>query len=127
MTILLDTNAFVWAVSNRSKLTRAAVIALNSQEPKLVSSLTTYELSQKVRVGKLELPVAPSEFVRLGAESLEAGWLAVDFRHTAASDSLPWYHKDPFDRLIALQVLVEDIGLLSSDHDFDRYGIRRIW
>ena len=127
MTLLLDTNALVWALANRERLSRRAESAVLSGERLLVSPLTIYELAQKVHVGKLELPASPSEFVRRGVESLEASWLPVDFRHTSAADMLPWLHRDPFDRLLALQAIVDDLGLVSADREFDRYGIRRIW
>ncbi len=60
-------------------------------------------------------------------ESLGLSALPVEFRHSAASDSLAWHHRDPFDRLIALQAIVEGFDVISSDAVFERYGIRRIW
>jgi PIN domain nuclease of toxin-antitoxin system len=128
VTVLLDTNVFVWALADQRRLSPVARAAiLSTEEPRLLSPLTTYELSQKVRVGKLELPVAPAEFVRLGMESLKLTALPIDFRHTGASDRLAWHHRDPFDRLIALQAIVENVPLVSSDDEFDKYGIQRIW
>lgn len=69
----------------------------------------------------------PSEFVRRGMESLGLTALGLLHRHTASSDSLAWHHRDPFDRLLALQATVEGLAIISSDEQFDRYGVRRIW
>lgn len=127
MTVLLDTNVFIWALSDRGRISAVAVSVLLSNEPKLISPLTLYEVAQKAFVGELKLPATPSEFCRAGAESLRASWLAIEFRHTELSDSFPWHHRDPFDRLLALQGFGERIAIVSSDAIFDHYGIRRIW
>ncbi|MGE0599274.1 MAG: hypothetical protein AB7J35_07475 [Dehalococcoidia bacterium] len=62
-----------------------------------------------------------------GIESLGLTELPVEFRHTRASDTLPWHEKDLFDRLLALQAIVEGLDVVSADAVFARYSIRRIW
>lgn len=128
MTVLLDTNAFYWAVAAPRSLSAAAREFLNAEvEDLLVSPLLHYELSQKHFIGKLDLKIPARDFVQLGMEQLLATELPVLLRHTALSDSIGWHHRDPFDRILALQALGEGIPLVSSDPEFDKYGIRRIW
>jgi len=53
--------------------------------------------------------------------------LPITVAHTAAVTTLPFHHRDPFDRLLVAQALVENIPLVSSDEALDRYGVRRLW
>lgn len=53
--------------------------------------------------------------------------LPIDIRHTGRVASLPFHHRDPFDRILIAQALVEDIELVSVDGFFDAYGVRRLW
>jgi PIN domain nuclease of toxin-antitoxin system len=53
--------------------------------------------------------------------------LPISVSHTASVADLPFYHRDPFDRLIIAQSLVESIAVVSSDGIFDQYGVERIW
>ena len=55
------------------------------------------------------------------------GVLAIEPRHTAVVSTLPFHHKDPFDRLLVAQALAEGIPLVSADAAMDPYGVRRLW
>lgn len=126
--MLLDTNAFYWAVTDSPRLSPPARAFLAAgAERLLVSPLLVYELSQKNTKGKLILDYPASEFVRLGVDQLRAEELPLFQRHTDLSDSIGWHHRDPFDRLLALQAIGERIAIVSSDAIFESYGIRRIW
>ena len=128
MTVLLDTNAFYWAVTGSTRLTGTARRHLQFGRDELaISPLLAYELSQKKAKGKLDLSLPPREFVRVGMEQLNAVELPLRLAHTNLSESIGWHHKDPFDRLLALQCLGERIPIVSSDDLFERYGVRRIW
>jgi PIN domain nuclease of toxin-antitoxin system len=128
LTVLIDTNAFYWAVTGSPRLAPVArALFLSGEEALVVSPLLVYELSQKRARGKLTLDIPSDEFARLGMQQLGAEELPLAFRHVVLSDSIGWYHRDPFDRLLALQALAEGIPIMSSDEAFDQYGIRRIW
>lgn len=128
MSVLLDTNVFYWAVTDADRLTgNVRGFLSSSDEQVLVSPLLHYELSQKHARGKLELALPSRKFVRLGMEQLRADELPLRLKHTGWSDTIGWHHKDPFDRLLALQALGEGIPIVSSDEIFELYGIRRIW
>lgn len=55
------------------------------------------------------------------------GYLHIEPKHTAVLTTMPFHHKDPFDRLLAAQALVENISIVSTDAIFDQYGVKRIW
>ncbi len=128
MTVLIDTNAFYWAVTGSDRLAfRARELLISEIDKVVVSPLLHYELSQKHAKGKLELAIPAREFVRIGMEQLKAEELPLRLKHTEWSDSIGWHHRDPFDRLLALQALGEGIPIISSDAAFDLYGLARIW
>lgn len=125
---LLDSNAFVWAVTGSRQLSAHAREAITEGGATLwVSPLLHYELSQKAARGKLQLSIAPIDFVERGIEQLGAMELPLRLSHTRLSDTLEWHHRDPFDRLLALQALAEGMSIVSSDPIFDLYGVERIW
>jgi PIN domain nuclease of toxin-antitoxin system len=55
------------------------------------------------------------------------GVLALSLEHTAAISTLPFHHRDPFDRLIAVQARLEKMCLVSADPAFDAYEVQRVW
>lgn len=65
----------------------------------------------------------------LGFSRLTLGFrlLNIDFRHVAKAETLPFHHRDPFDRLIIAQALLEKLTIVSCDTALSEYGIKRIW
>jgi PIN domain nuclease of toxin-antitoxin system len=53
--------------------------------------------------------------------------LPIDFKHTARVATLPFHHRDPFDRLLVAQALEEDLAVVTGDPVFGRYGLKRVW
>ncbi len=81
----------------------------------------------KTSLGKLEIA---GSFERFLPEQLAAnafGTLPIELAHVARTARLPFHHRDPFDRLLAAQALEEDLGIVSRDPIFRRYGVRRVW
>jgi PIN domain nuclease of toxin-antitoxin system len=81
----------------------------------------------KLSVGKLRLPGAIERFIpeQLAANAFRQ--LAIDCRHVARVATLPFHHRDPFDRLLAAQALEERCVIVSADPMFRKYGVKRIW
>jgi PIN domain nuclease of toxin-antitoxin system len=75
----------------------------------------------------LELPEPLEETLRYQLAVNRIELLPIDFLHALQVRAFPLYHKDPFDRLIIAQALSEHLPIVSSDANFDRYGIERIW
>jgi PIN domain nuclease of toxin-antitoxin system len=128
MRMLLDTHAFLWFVLDDPQLGRAARSAIEDDTNEiLVSPASFWELAIKISLGKYTL-VAPYErFWRDGIEGNDFAILPIAIPHTAALASLPFHHKDPFDRLLVAQAKVEKAPVLSGDASLDAYGIERIW
>lgn len=81
----------------------------------------------KQSLGKLKLTAPLEDFIptQMAANGFQE--MAIDFRHIARVAGLPFHHRDPFDRLLAAQAVVEDLTLVSADPAFDAYGVRRLW
>ncbi len=128
MNLLLDTHTFLWFIAgdaSLSKSARSGIEDLNNNRYLSVASL--WEIAIKVSAGKLELDepfetLIPDQLVENRIELL-----GISIAHLASVSSLPFHHRDPFDRLIAAQANVEQLTLVSIDDVFDAYGVTRLW
>ena len=128
MRLLLDTHAFLWWVSDSLRLPSAVHAAiLDDDNDKLVSAVSAWEISTKYHLGKL--PVAEGMVSNLSAIIALAGFdeLPITVADAAISGSLPYHHRDPFDRMLIAQALAGELALVSNETVFDRYGVSRVW
>jgi PIN domain nuclease of toxin-antitoxin system len=126
--VLLDTHTLLWWLDGDRRLSRRArnVIAADDNAV-LVSAASAWEISTKVRLGKLpgaievtaELPAV------LRQQTFEP--LPITIVHALRAGNLPGSHRDPFDRMLIAQAQDEDLALVSNDRVFDVYGVRRVW
>lgn len=93
----------------------------------LVSAASYWEIAIKVSLGKLTLHQPYEDFIDACVNKYGFTILGIDPTHTARLIGMPFHHKDPFDRLLAAQALVEGIPIISNDSALDAYGIRRVW
>ena len=107
--------------------TTACGLLSASQNDFCLSVASIWEMAIKVSSKKLTLNSPLDEFVNLYAEAYRIELLPIESRHALAVVELPNHHRDPFDRMLITQSLVEGMPLLSCDKIFDRYGIERIW
>lgn len=128
MRLLLDTHVFLWYVWDDPKLNANAIdLVENPDNEKYVSMASLWEMAIKVSIGKLELT---RPFERLLPELIYGNGfelLPINVAHTAAVSAMPFHHKDPFDRLLVAQSLVEGIPILSADAVLDAYEVTRLW
>jgi PIN domain nuclease of toxin-antitoxin system len=126
--LLLDTHALIWWLSDDPSLSKAAYAAIaDSGNDVFVSAVSAMEVTTKVRVGKL-----PQGALLAGAferEIAEEGFLAlgISTTHAVLGGSLPFTHKDPFDRLLIAQAILDDLTLVSNEQVFDETGVSRLW
>jgi PIN domain nuclease of toxin-antitoxin system len=92
-----------------------------------VSPASYWELAIKISLRKYTLHESFEDFIQHAVLDNGFAILPIEPRHTAALIPLPYHHKDPFDRLIIAQALVEGISIVSADAQFDAYGIKRLW
>lgn len=128
MGILLDTHACAWALGESTKLSRPARSMIVEADVRAVSTVSIFEIANKVRLGKW--PEMETALPRLIPTALAGGmdWadLTPDIAHLAGT--LAWPHRDPFDRMLAATALVQGWVLVSADPVFDSLiGLRRVW
>lgn len=128
MALLLDTHVFLWFINDDPRLSPSAAERIGDPaERVLVSVASLWEIVIKLGTGKLVLDRPP---VELWPESLTTNHfeaLLVTSEHVLAISPLPLYHRDPFDRLLIAQSIVEKLDLVSADSVFDRYPVQRVW
>lgn len=129
MRVLLDTHTFLWAASNRAALSPTALqIILDTSNECLLSVVSPWEITIKFAAQKLALPMPPSDFVAIQMTSLALELLPITLAHLAPLETMPFHHRDPFDRLLIAQSVVENVPILSADSAFDAYaGVTRLW
>ncbi len=127
MKLLLDTNAFLFAITSPNKLPHRVTAALQAEAIAFLSVVSAWELTIKYQAGKLELPVPPSEFLRLHASIADMQFLDVTMDHLRELERLPMYHRDPFDRMLVAQARSEGLTIVSADRMLRRYDVDVMW
>src|SRR2546425_2990950 len=128
MRLLLDTHAFLWFAWGDPQLSSdARSLIEDPANQKLLSVASIWEIAIKVNVGKLTLAKPLDLFLieHVDGNALEV--LSIERRHSIHVAALPLHHRDPFDRMLAAQCLVEAMPLISADPALDAYGITRFW
>jgi PIN domain nuclease of toxin-antitoxin system len=125
---LLDSHTLLWYTLGDPQLSGTAkALILDPANEILISPATYWEIAIKVSVGKLNLHQPYEDFIDACLNKYGFIILPVDPKHTARVIGLPFHHKDPFDRLLVAQALVESIPIVSNDPALDAYGITRHW
>ena len=128
MRALLDTHAFLWWVLDSPDLSSTArrFIADGRNEIHL-SAASAIEMAIKVAQGRLTLPEPLASYVpdRLASEGFRP--LPVDLRHALRVADLPPIHRDPFDRILVAQSIVEAMPIITADRSIGRYAVETIW
>lgn len=128
MKLLIDTHTFLWFVLGDGQLSagaRTVIEDLNNE--KLLSPASYWEIAIKIKLGKYTLSKPYEEFMRKGIDENGFVVLPIETKHTAILTTLPFHHRDPFDRLIIAQAMVETAPIVSGDAAFDAYPITRLW
>ncbi|MFN0277921.1 MAG: type II toxin-antitoxin system VapC family toxin [Pyrinomonadaceae bacterium] len=125
--VLLDTNAFLYFINNDPALSKTARNLLESEIDLLISSASLWEIAIKFSIGKLTLPDSFAGFIPSQIRQNDIEILPVTLPYLEKVSTLPFHHKDPFDRLIIAQSIIENLPVASSDAAFDSYEIERIW
>lgn len=128
MNLLLDTHTLLWILTDDKKLSKTVKELFLSEENEIyISVASIWEIAIKVSIGRLNLSEPLKEFVQNHIKGNDIKILAVDAEDTYPIETLPFHHKDPFDRLIIAQSMTRNYPILSADVEFDAYPIKRIW
>jgi len=128
MKLLLDSHALVWSVDAPKKLSPAAATAL--QDPAndlLVSAATVWEIAIKLSLGKLKLTLPYRQWMNQAIADLDLTLIPITVENADVQVTLPYHHRDPFDRLLVAQALSDGCPIVSVDNLLDPYGITRLW
>jgi PIN domain nuclease of toxin-antitoxin system len=128
MNVLLDTHAFLWWISDDSRLSSSArAILAESGNRTMLSAASVWEIAIKTALGRLEIDGAIETFIpqQLAANSLLA--LPIELSHALRVGCLPELHRDPFDRMLVAQAQIENLPILTCDPDIDRYDVETVW
>jgi PIN domain nuclease of toxin-antitoxin system len=128
MRLLLDSHAIAWAVTGDPRLGEQARTALTSRRNELlVSAASAWEIATKVRLGRFPVAAALVADFSFVAASLGARQLAISVEHGLAAGGFEADHRDPFDRMLAAQAMLEDAVLVTTDRAFRQFPVEVLW
>jgi PIN domain nuclease of toxin-antitoxin system len=128
MRLLLDTHAFLWWLAGHRSMSKRARSEIDTAGTDVfVSAASAWEIATKHRLGKLPEAQLVASNVLATVESQQFTPLAVSVLHGQAAGALAGDHRDPFDRMLIAQALIENLTLVSNEHTFDLYGVQRLW
>ncbi|MDP1967007.1 MAG: type II toxin-antitoxin system VapC family toxin [Reyranella sp.] len=126
--MLLDTHAFLWWLAGSSALTRRARNAIAGDTAEVfISAVSAWEISTKYRLGKLPEARLVAEDVAASVTAEGFAELALSMSHAQRAGDLVGHHRDPFDRMLIAQSMLENMTLVSNERAFDAYGVKRLW
>ena len=130
--LLLDSHSFVWSLTEPARLPQASRLAIEDvSRTVLLSTSSIWEIAAKVRLGRWPeaAPVIDGLTALLTRAAITA--LPVSVEHARAAGMLDWDHRDPFDRMLAAQAIVERATLVTADRAFASMpaaaGLRTLW
>ena len=130
MKLLLDTHAFLWLINDdyahlRGKASVELFLAADTQA--FLSLASVWEMAIKIRLGKFELQQPLVDFIPEQLQRNQIELLPIGFEHIVQTMQLPFHHRDPFDRLLIAQAMIEEMTLISVDGAFSDYEVKRVW
>jgi PIN domain nuclease of toxin-antitoxin system len=117
--LLLDTHIFLWLNADDPKLTKMARKLIDEAQEVFVSSVVFWELAIKISRGDL---AADLEELRSALYGNAFTILPITVEHACAAATLPWRHKDPFDRMLVAQAITEPLRLMTADPQLEPYS-----
>ncbi|OFX27158.1 MAG: hypothetical protein A2033_04110 [Bacteroidetes bacterium GWA2_31_9] len=124
---LLDTHTFIWFIEGDARISTKAIKIISN--PEIICSLSVvsiWEIAIKLSIKKLELNQALSDII-LKTKSIGLDILPIKPEYILKVEKLPFYHNDPFDRLLISHSMVEKIPIISKDISFKKYSIDVVW
>jgi PIN domain nuclease of toxin-antitoxin system len=125
--LLVDTHAMLWFVVGDDRLSPTARAAIESPETtSYISVASWWEVAIKCSLNKLRIDHPLEEFM---THRVDEGFrvLSIDTQHLPALATLPFHHRDPFDRLIISQAMSESMPICTSDNHFSSYDVQLVW
>jgi PIN domain nuclease of toxin-antitoxin system len=128
LNVLLDTHAFLWWIAGDTALSHRARVAIGDDgNTVFVSAASAWEITTKFRIGKLPGVAAIADDLAAVLDSQGFVALPVTFAHGQTAGALPGPLKDPFDRMLIAQAMLDRMALVSNEQGFGAYGVRLLW
>lgn len=128
MQALLDTNAFLWWVTNDKKLSSASHnVISNPQNDIFFSIVSSWEIVIKTQIGNLPLPESPEIYIPSRLSYYDFRTLSINMEDVLQTWQLELHHKDPFDRLLIAQSQINNLPIVTADTKFHLYDVSIIW
>jgi len=128
MRVLLDTHTFLWFGDDSPQLSATArSLLVDPENIRMLSIASLWELAIKVSQDRMTFNLPFSRWVVEGLTRTEIALLGISVQHLNAVSTLPFHHRDPFDRMLIAQSVVEGIPIVSADEAFDAYPVSRPW
>lgn len=127
MDLLLDTHALIWFINGDKRLPDKSIeIIKNTKIKCFVSIASIWEIAIKISLGRLDLNGGFDEISKIMIR-YDIEILPLAFNHIHKLLSLEFHHRDPFDRIIIAQGLVENMTIVSKDENFPKYNVQLLW
>lgn len=123
---LLDTHTFIWFVMGNPRISENLRSQIENND-NLLSFVSIWEMAIKHSIGKLNFNMSFPEFIEQQIINNGIEVIPIAREEIIVVSQLPLHHRDPFDRLLIAQSIVENIPILSADTIFDAYPIQRLW
>lgn len=130
MNLLLDTHTFVWWRDSPEKLSKSAFDAISDLENEVYfSTVSAWEIQIKLALKKIELKWTLEKSIDVEQAANGFQILLPSLRHVYNIENLPSFtdHKDPFDRMLISQAMVEDMTIVTADNRFSDYDVKVLW
>ena len=124
----MDTHIALWMINEHEKLSPSAKALLLNDEYKLfISIVSLWEVVLKVSLGKLSELDGGANALLLKIESLPIEILNITTDHIKIIESLPFIHRDPFDRILVATAMASDMTILTADSNIPKYNVPCVW
>ena len=128
MKLLLDTHALIWfSIGDTRMPVPIREMISDPAHATWISPASHWEIAIKMSLGKYSLPVPFADFFSKAVEGNGFNYLPVSTMHTQLVSTMPFHHRDPFDRLMVAQALAEGMEMISADGVLDHYSVKRHW
>ncbi len=126
MQFLIDTHILIWFLEGNKLLSKSRREFIENPNNEIfVSIASLWEIAIKISIGKLALAEPFSDVIKqIAVENIKI--LAISPEHALRISTLPFHHRDPFDRLIIAQAQVENLTIITNDREFSSYGIKSL-
>jgi len=128
MKIILDTHIFLWLITDNDRLSDKSKHAFTNSDNELFFSIASYwEICIKISIGKLKLSKNWDKIIKDELMVNSVKLLPISTEHCLQITQLPFHHRDPFDRIIISQAIIEQMHIMTINSYFSQYEVNIVW